>query len=109
VVALRRFRIPLPARVRAEDGRPLRIWIDSRGFSGGHVAISAGPWRTSGAWWENNLGRRSPEGEGGPVHRSPGEGAWDRDEWDLALRDGVTYRLFRERVSESWFVEGVVD
>jgi protein ImuB len=99
VIALRRFRIPLPARVRAEDGRPVRIWIDSRGFSGGHVAMSAGPWRTSGAWWENNLVRRSPEGEGG----------WDRDEWDIALRDGVTYRLFRERVSESWFVEGVVD
>ena len=89
IVALRRFRIPIPARVRAEDGRPVRLWIDSRGFSGGHVAMSAGPWRTSGAWWD-------------PQH-------WDRDEWDIALRDGVTYRLFRERVSESWFVEGVVD
>ena len=89
VVALRRFRIPVPVRVRAEDGRPVRIWIDSRGFSGGHVAMSAGPWRTSGAWWDpQNL---------------------DRDEWDIALHDGVTYRLFRERVSESWFVEGVVD
>jgi protein ImuB len=90
VVALRRFRIPIPARVRTEHGRPVRVWIgppspprgfgatSSRGFSGGHVAMSAGPWRTSGAWWD-------------PQH-------WDRDEWDIALHDGVTYRVFRERL-----------
>ncbi len=105
VVALRRFRIPIPARVRVEDGRPARVWIDRSGFGGGRVTNAAGPWRTSGAWWEC-----------GPVHRSLGEGAWDRDEWDVALHDGVSYRLFRERradaqsaKAERWFVEGVVD
>ena len=97
VVALRRFRVPIPVRVRVENGRPVRL-EPSRGVSGGRIAVAAGPWRTSGAWWE------------GPAHRSPqGEGGWDRDEWDVALADGVTYRLFRERVSEAWFVEGVVD
>jgi protein ImuB len=95
VVALRRFRIPVRARVCVEDGRPVRVWIDSRGFGGGCVTNAAGPWRTSGAWWE-------PQ-------------AWDRDEWDVALAGGATYRLFRERFADArrakaeWFVEGVVD
>jgi protein ImuB len=88
-VALRRFRHPIPARVRVEEGRPVRMWINRRGFSGGPVDVAAGPWRTSGAWWESH--------------------AWDRDEWDVALAGGVTYRVFRERDSEGWFVEGVVD
>ena len=106
-VVLRRFRIPIPARVREEDGRPVRVWIDRRGFSGGRVATAAGPWRTSGAWWE--------EGAVAPKPRS-GEGGWDRDEWDVSLAGGATYRLFRERRAEAhsakadtWFVEGVVD
>jgi len=34
---------------------------------------------------------------------------WDRDEWDVALSDGVTYRICRERESDRWFVEGVLD
>jgi protein ImuB len=100
VVALRRFRIPIPARVHVEDGRPVRVWIDRRGYGGGRVEMAAGPWRTSGAWWE----------EPAPVHRSPkGEGGWNRDEWDVALSDGVTYRLFRERTGKAWLVEGSVD
>ena len=99
VMALRRFRIPIPARVRADDGRPERVWIDRRGFGGGQVETAAGPWRTSGAWWEGERLSPKPSGEGG----------WDRDEWDVTLADGVTYRLFRERDREAWFVEGVVD
>jgi protein ImuB len=91
-VALRRFRNPIPVRVGMEDGRPVRVSIDRRGFGGGVVEIAAGPWRTSGAWWESGL-------------------AWDRDEWDVAVADGTTYRLFRERASDSstWFIEGSVD
>jgi protein ImuB len=89
VVALRRFRTPIPARVREEDGRPVRVWIDRSGVGGGRVAAAAGPWRTSGAWWDPQR--------------------WDRDEWDVALHDGVSYRLFRDRDGARWFVEGVVD
>ena len=100
LVALRRFRMPIAARVQAEDGRPVRVWIDRRGFGGGRVQVAAGPWRTSGAWWEGN--RVSPKPRNG-------EGGWDRDEWDVALADGVTYRLFRKRDSDAWFVEGVLD
>jgi protein ImuB len=108
--ALRRFRMPIPARVRVEDGRPVRVWIDRRGYGGGQVVIAAGPWRTSGAWWTAD--------------------EWSRDEWDVALADGVTYRLFRDRsdaridkqhcvkaglspvarkAKGEWFIEGIVD
>jgi hypothetical protein len=34
---------------------------------------------------------------------------WDRDEWDVALSDGVTYRVFRDRTGGQWFIEGIVD
>ena len=104
VVALRRFRVPIPARVRVEQGRPVHVSIDRRGFSSGRIEVAAGPWRTSGEWWERE---------------------WDRDEWDVALAGGVTYRLFRERrldassadvsrrsrdaAQAEWFVEGLVD
>jgi protein ImuB len=87
-VALRRFRIPIPARVRIEAGAPARVTVDRRGFSSGRVTAAAGPWRTSGAWWCER---------------------WDRDEWDVALPDGTTYRVFRERDADRWFIEGVVD
>jgi protein ImuB len=111
-VALRRFRMPIPARVHVEEGRPVRVWIDRRGFGGGGIKTAAGPWRTSGAWWEPAPVRRSPQGEHGLVTPKPrsGEGGWNRDEWDVALADGVTYRLYRERCVEGgWFVEGIVD
>jgi protein ImuB len=51
--------------------------------------MCAGPWRTSGAWWVSQ--------------------AWNRDEWDVMLNDGATYRLFRERDADAWFIEGIVD
>ena len=91
IVSLRRFRLPIPARVHVEQGKPARVTTDRRGLSGGRVEQCAGPWRTSGAWWEE------------------GEGGWDRDEWDVTLNDGATYRVFRERDSEHWFLEGIVD
>jgi protein ImuB len=91
-VALRRFRHPVPARVRVDEGKPSRVTIDRHGFSGGGVARCAGPWRTSGHWWRK--------------HESDG---WDRDEWDVTLTDGATYRLFRARDTEQWFVDGVLD
>jgi protein ImuB len=91
-VALRRFRHPVPARVRVADGKPAGVTIDRRGVNGGGVKVCAGPWRTSGHWW------RKHERDG-----------WDRDEWDVTLTDGATYRLFRARDTEQWFVDGVLD
>jgi len=96
-VALRRFRIPVPARVRVEQGRPIRVITDRRGLAGsvgtnsgtGSVARCAGPWRTAGNWWT--------------------KGTWERDEWDVTLSDGATYCVFRDRGTDAWFLEGVVD
>jgi protein ImuB len=96
-LALRRFRFPVPARVTVEQGRPVRVATDRRGLTGGRVEVSAGPWRTSGQWWE----------EVAPTQRAIA--AWDRDEWDVTLADGATYRLFAERGTKAWFVDGLFD
>jgi len=97
--ALRRFRHPVPIRVHVTQGKPSSVSIMRRGLSGGAIDSCAGPWRTSGGWWE----ARIPN----PESRVPDP--WDRDEWDVALADGPTYRLFRERHSDKWFLEGVID
>jgi hypothetical protein len=34
---------------------------------------------------------------------------WNRDEWDVTLGEGTTYRLFCERGRDRWFVEGIID
>jgi len=97
--ALRRCRQPVPARVAVGgDGRPVRVTTDRRGFAGGGVTACVGPWRTSGEWWQTNTRDRSHASEG-----------WDRDEWDVALNDGAVYRIFRDRSTEAWFVEAIVD
>jgi protein ImuB len=88
-VALRRLRVPVPVRVRVEAGAPARLTTDRRGVAGGPVASCAGPWRTSGAWWNTD--------------------PWNRDEWDVTLAAGETYRLFHDRDSGNWFLDGVVD
>jgi protein ImuB len=119
-LAIRRFRFPIPARVRVDRGVPVRVVSDRRGISGGKVDICAGPWRSSGGWWVAET--RAPYSPHVPhpaqsphvphpaqsphVPHSP---HWDRDEWDVTLSDGATYRVFRERDTDAWFIEGVVD
>ncbi|HEV3485934.1 MAG TPA: hypothetical protein VG106_11040, partial [Vicinamibacterales bacterium] len=88
---LRRFRPPVALRVTVAGGRPVHIAIDRRGMPGGQVEEASGPWRTSGGWWEE-AGR-----------------PWDHDEWDLALGDGSLCRIFRDRLTGTWFMEGVFD
>jgi protein ImuB len=102
VTALRRCRQPVPARVAVgADGRPVRVTTDRRGFAGGGVTVCVGPWRTSGEWWET---LRLRSGQAGSD-----TAGWDRDEWDVALNDGAVYRIFRDRSTEAWFVEAIVD
>jgi protein ImuB len=86
---LRRFRPPVAIRVTLDGGRPVRVAIDRQGMPGGAVTQAAGPWRSSGAWWE-------------PAR-------WNRDEWDVALAEGAVCRLFRDRDSGVWFLEGIFD
>jgi len=92
-VALRRFRVPVPARVMAQAGRPVRVTTGRCGLDGGAVAAAVGPWRTSGDWWR----------VGGRVE------GWNRDEWDVALADGGIYRIYRDRSHDRWFIDGIVD
>jgi protein ImuB len=105
--ALRRFRFPIPARVVVNEGRPVRVQIDRQGLSSGAILQSAGPWRTSGNWWDTP-GPRMKAGRqaNGPTGQ---QDAWDRDEWDVAMHDGTIYRLVVEREVGQWFLEGVID
>jgi protein ImuB len=82
----------VPARVAVADGRPVRVTTDRRGFAGGAVLQAAGPWRTSGNWWSTG-------------HQP----CWNRDEWDVALGDGAIYRIFRDRETDGWFIDAIVD
>jgi protein ImuB len=77
------------ASVTLEDGRPVRLRVSRQGLPGGRIETCAGPWRTSGEWWAGTT--------------------WDRDEWDIALDVGVVCRLFRDRRTDRWFVEGMYD
>ena len=86
---VRRFRQPLPIRVSVEEGKPVRVTTHRRDIPGGHVVTSAGPWRASGVWWEADH--------------------WNRDEWEVTLAGGETYRIFHDRDSDKWFLDGVVD
>lgn len=117
---LRRFRPPLPAEVAAwldpvfrpggrprdadakvvpfpgtASGTPAAAAVPSGprpgsvrcAAAGGRVSDASGPWETSGRWWDAD--------------------AWERREWDVALRGGVVLRLVE--TGGAWAVEGVVD
>jgi len=95
VTALRRFRPPLRASVTLENGQPTHLVC--RNNVQGDVLWKAGPWRSSGDWWERE--------------------AWSRDEWDIALQnsplrngDAVSFcRLVHDLLGGGWFVEGTYD
>jgi protein ImuB len=92
VAALRLFRPPLRATVTLENGEPVRVVCSKKKEVQGSVLWKAGPWRSSGDWWDRE--------------------AWARDEWDIALQntDGVAlYRLVHDLLGGGWFVEGTYD
>ena len=64
---MRIFRPPLRATVTLQEGRPARIACPRRKEISGEILWAAGPWRTSGDWWEQE--------------------GWARDEWDIALQE----------------------
>jgi len=101
---LRRFRLPIPARVLIDHNRPIVVNTDRPGLSGGRVHACAGPWRTSGEWWKLSA---TPSASGKEALR--GLAGWNRDEWDVALDDGGIYRVFEDRESGRWFIEATVD
>jgi protein ImuB len=87
--AFRRYRHPVPVRVALEGHRPARLGVDRPGLASGRIVVAAGPWRTSGDWWDDE--------------------PWHRDEWDIALEDGTIGRIFQDRDTKAWFMEGTVD
>jgi len=133
---LRRQRIPPAIRVRVEHGRPAHLASSRRGMPSGAVIKAAGPWRSSGGWWTGEYFRAEGRGPGdgaegraagrgpgdgaegraagrGPRDRAEGrgqrDGAWSRDEWDVALAGGVVCRIYQDRTNDRWFLEGVYD
>jgi protein ImuB len=92
VTALRIFRPPLSAAVTIRDGKPSRVHCPKRKEAQGEVLWAAGPWRSSGDWWEQE--------------------GWSRDEWDIAVQTEsaiALYRLVRDLMSGQWMVEGTYD
>jgi hypothetical protein len=72
------------------------VTTDRRGFAGGSVVRATGPWKTSGEWWLHGAG-------------TAGGAGWDRDEWDVALSDGASYRVFLDHVTNRWFIDAILD
>jgi protein ImuB len=92
VAAFRMFRPPLRATVTLENGEPVRLVCPKKKEVQGSVLWKAGPWRSSGDWWERE--------------------AWARDEWDIALQnaEGVAlYRLVHDLLGGGWYLEGTYD
>ena len=92
VTALRIFRPPVSVRVNQQNGRLSHVAATRREQIAGEVLWSAGPWRSSGDWWEQD--------------------SWMRDEWDIALREhtGIAmYRLVHDLIDGKWLLEGEYD
>jgi protein ImuB len=92
VTAMRIFRPPVRARVTIRDGKPARVTCRKRKQIEGEILWLAGPWRSSGDWWEQTQ--------------------WARDEWDIALQESngiALYRLVHDLLGGGWFVEGSYD
>ena len=107
ITALRMFRPPLCVTVTLHDGKPAHLICPKRKEVQGEILWMAGPWRSSGDWWEQD--------------------GWSRDEWDIVMTPVVgrqslavsnpapgksnlaLYRLVHDLLSGRWFVEGTYD
>jgi len=92
VTALRMFRPSVIVTVNVQDGKPVSINAAKNKDVQGEILWAAGPWRSSGDWWEQD--------------------GWARDEWDIAVqgKTGIAlYRLVRDLLAGRWFVEGTYD
>ena len=92
VTALRICRPPIAVTVNHQNGRPSHISSQKRNQIAGEVLWAAGPWRSSGDWWEQD--------------------AWVRDEWDIAVQEKtgiVLDRLIHDLLDGRWILEGSYD
>jgi protein ImuB len=92
LAALRIFRPPLRAKVTMRDGKPKQVDCNRCQEVRGEIVGLAGPWRSSGDWWQQD--------------------GWAREEWDIAVQAETSfalYRLVHDLLSGRWFVEGTYD
>ena len=94
VTALRICRPPIAVAVTYEDGCPSHISSKKQNHITGKVLWAAGPWRSSGDWWEQD--------------------SWVRDEWDIAVQNKdkseiALYRLVHDLFAGRWVLEGSYD
>ena len=92
VIALRLFRPPLRAIVNVREGKPVRLKCLHHKEITGEIVWTAGPWRSSGDWSEQE--------------------GWSREEWDIAIpaeNEVILYRLVEDKLSRNWWLEGTYD
>jgi protein ImuB len=87
--ALHIFRPAIQTSVELTGEIPhfVHLWSRHR-----RVLAASGPWSTSGNWWN--------------------AATWMREEWDVALKMPAgpgLYRIYRDRLRDQWFVEGMFD
>lgn len=85
-LVLRRYRPPLPVVVELSPDSPAPAALRAPGIQGEILHI-AGPWLSSGDWWQADQ-------------------AWRREEWDVQLGSAL-HRLIR--TAHGWFLEGEYD
>jgi protein ImuB len=91
-MSFRFVRPPLPANVTFQGGRPVRILFQGKSWN---VMQASGPWRASGAWWE--------------------EQNWQEDAWDLELDlpgkvpARAVYCIVFDSLQKKWSVRGSYD
>ncbi len=98
LLTVRVLRPPLAVEVLTRDpsgSRPAELKTvvvedtEKRPRVAGRVRIASGPWGLEEGWWSGE--------------------AVERDYWDVELTRGGLYRLYRERRSGDWFVDGIYD
>ena len=55
----------------------------------GAVRVASGPWDVEEGWWTEMPTRR--------------------EYWDVEIDAGGVYRIYRDRHSERWFLDGIYD
>jgi nucleotidyltransferase/DNA polymerase involved in DNA repair len=102
--SLRRFRPPIPVRVKTESAVPVVVFFHGEEQK---VLECGGPWRINGDWWTNT--------------------PWTREEWDVTLsqqskrkdpskflkvirtQETVVFRIYQDLRTRQWFMEGMYD
>lgn len=86
-LAFRRLRPPRRVSVDTDGGRPCAVHGALSDVA--RVVRCAGPWRSSGQWWDSER--------------------WAREEWDVALDDHTVIRLLHDPLADTWLLDGAYD